>query len=355
MKRGLVHARTGRAAVLALLVCACGDDPRGEIPAGERQRMPGTIAFVSERDGQKDVWLLSPTGMEQRLTHGAEDEFPASPAPDGRALLIVAAWQDGPLHLEQLRLVPLGGGETHALHAPRARARNPSWAPDGTWLVAESDERGFSDIVRTTPEGDAQPVWLAAAPQGNFEPSVSPDGAEIAFVSSREGDPEVYVMSADGQTVRRLTTFHKEDWGPRWSPDGRFIAFLSNREGRDRVFVVHPDGSGVRAISGNAATGNEREPAWSPDGRTLAFVGRQDDGTTRIFAVAVDGGEPMALTGGKSLDDQPAWSPDGAYIVFVSERAGDPDLFLMRADGTGHTRLTRTRGADWLPRWFAAR
>lgn len=328
------------------------DQAAQAIPAAERQGIPGLIAFVSERGADKDVWLVRPTGEETRLTRGPEDEFPAAVRPDGAALLVAAAQAEhGSVHLEELRLVA-PDGTTTALHAPRGRARNPSWAPDGAWFVAESDAHGFSDLVRMTPQPGAEAVRLQTAPEGSFEPSVSPDGAQVAFVSSRDGDPEIYVMKADGTDVRRLTFFHKEDWAPQWSPDGRFIAFLSNRESRTRVFVMRPDGSATRAVSGTVETGEERDLAWSPDGSALAFVGRQPGGQTRIWKAAMDGSAPVALTGGRHIDDQPAWSPDGKYLVHASDRAGNVDLFLVRADGSGSTRLTQAPGADWLPRWL---
>jgi TolB protein len=357
--------------LMCLAVCGCGrsssppseesgaspPSPRlpvkshDELGADERGRIPGEIAFVSERGKDRDVWLVRPTGEETRLTQGPEDEFPAAPSPRGDAMLVVASLEHQGVHREQLRVVPLAGGEVVPLNAPRGRARNPSWAPDGAWIVAESDEHGFSDLVRMAP--GAEPVRLTSDPQGSFEPDVSPDGKHIAFVSSRDGDPEIYVMDVgDPGDPRRLTAFHKEDGAPRWSPDGRWIAFVSNREGRDRVYLIRPDGTDTRALSGAADTGDERDIAWSPDGRALAFVGRKAGNDSRIWVAPVDGGQPVALTDGASRDDQPAWSPDGEYLVFVSEREGDTDLYLMRADGSGQTRLTRARGADWLPRWF---
>jgi Tol biopolymer transport system component len=314
--------------------------------------MPGVIAFVSERAPQKDVWLVRPTGEESRLTRGPEDEYPAAPSPDGAAVLVVAAAEVYGQHAEQLRLAPLDGGPVVMLSAPRARARNPSWAPDGSWFVAESDAQGFSDLVRQQPRAGAEEVRVATAREGNFEPSVSPDGTQVVFVSSRTGDPEIYVMKADGTDVRRLTTFHMEDMAPRWSPDGKWISFLSDREGRVRVFVMKPDGSGLRAVSGKAVVGEEREPAWSPDGKKLVFVVRAKDEKARIWVADAAGGEPVALTDAKSTDDQPAWSPDGKYLAFVSDRTGDVELFLMRANGSGQTQLTTSKGADWLPRWF---
>lgn len=368
----MTHPVWARLGALALVASGCSAQPSGPISAEERQRIPGVIAFVSERGADKDVWLVRPTGEETRLTQGPEDDYPAAAAPGGRALLVAAAHEQGGMHLEQLRLVTLDGQVT-PLHAPRARSRNPSWAPDGTWFVAESDAHGFSELVRMEPgpEAGAEPgarpdaesgtvsddevksdaVRLQTAPEGNFEPSVSPDGKQIAFVSSRDGDPEIYVMDVGGGT-RRLTFFHREDWGPRWSPDGRLIAFLSDREGRVRVFVMQPDGAGARAVSGSVDTGEERDIAWSPDGRSLAFVSRSARGQARIWKVAMDGSAPVALTDGTTKDDQPVWSPDGKYLAYTSENDGDADIFLMRADGSGKLQLTSAPGADWLPRWL---
>jgi TolB protein len=340
-----------RLGLLALVASGCSAQP-GPISTEERQRIPGVIAFVSERGADKDVWLVRPTGEETRLTRGPEDDYPLAAVPGGQAVLVAAAREQDAMHLEQLRLVTLDGNVL-PLHAPRARARNPSWAPGGAWFVAESDAQGFSDLVRMEPRAEAEPLRLQTAPEGNFEPSVAPDGKQMAFVSSRDGDPEIYVMDLGSGATRRLTIFHKEDWGPQWSPDGRFIAFLSSREGRARVFVVRPDGTDTHAVSGSADTGEERDIAWSPDGKALVFVGRSARGEARIWKVTMDAGAPVALTDGASKDDQPAWSPDGKYLAYVSQKAGNAELFLMRADGSGKTQLTRAPGADWLPRWLA--
>jgi Tol biopolymer transport system component len=321
--------------------------------------MPGVIAFISERAQQKDVWLVKPTGEETQLTKNPEDDFVQAPSPDGRAMLVVASREDDGVRREQLRVVPLDGGELIPLHMPRARARNASWGPDGKWLVAESDAQGFSDLVRLEVQRGSPEKKLTQVREGCFEPAVSPDGSQVAFVSSGEGDPEIFVMKLDGTDVRRLTTFYMEDFEPRWSPDGKWLSFFSSREqGRERLFIVRPDGTELRAVSGSAPTGDEREAVWSPDSTKLAFVGRPKDpnaGKARIWVANVVGGDAVPLTDGKQVDDQPAWSPDGKHLVFVSERGGDVDLYLMRADGTGQTRLTTSKGADWLPRWFVQR
>ncbi len=336
------------------------EEEQRAIPGGlsedERRAIPGVIAFISERARQKDVWLVKPTGEETQLTKSPEeDDYTSAPAPDGKALLVIATRTVKGRHMEQLRLQPLDGSAPVPLNTPRARARNASWSPDGRWFVAESDAQGFSDLVKIEPKAGMAEQRLTSVREGCFEPAVSPDGREIAFVSSREGDPEIYVMRADGRGERRITAFYQEDREPRWSPDGKWLTFISNREGRDRYYLVRPDGTQLRAVSGSATKLEERELVWSPDSQKVAFVERLPDAKSRIWVAKVEGGEPVALTDGKSLDDMPAWSPDGKYLVFVAERNGETDLWLMRADGTEQTRLTTAKGADWLPQWFVPR
>jgi TolB protein len=348
------------------------------IPEAERRGIPGWIAFLSERDGKRHVYLIRPSGEEERrLTRSPENEYPAAPAPDGAALLIIAVEDDAQrqLHLEQLVVQPLDGGPGKGIGPRGGRDRSPSWSPDGRWIVFESDVESFSDIYRVSRDGSGL-TRLTRNAQGNFEPALSPDGTQIAFVSSRDGDPELYRMRADGTKQQRLTAFHSEDWGPRWSPDGKRLAFLSDRGGRARIHVVNADGTHLRTLAGpppevagrglpspgdagaaRPAPGppgtseEESDPTWSPDGTQLAYITRRAGTKARIWIVDLAAGDPRPLTDGTHGDEAPAWSPDGRYLAFTSDRAGDTELYLMRADGTGQTRLTRAKGADWLPRW----
>ncbi|WP_044890313.1 TolB family protein [Myxococcus hansupus] len=346
---------------LAVLGVGCsgrcgGASDAGTLSKEEARAIPGAVIFLSERAGQKDVWKVSPEGVETRLTDAEEDEFPGPLSPDGKSLVVITATEVEGLHRSQIRVMPLDGkGPAVPLHAPRARARNVSWAPDGTWLVAESDAEGFSDVVKLVPREGVPEVRLTQVPQGCFEPQISPDGKEVAYVCSREGDPEIYVAKADGSGEERLTHFHMEDRQPKWSPDGVWLVLVSDRERKDRLFFLRRDGSEMRPVSGEHYAGEEREAAWSPDGKRLAYVTRTPEGLARIWVVPLAGGAPVALTDGKHRDDMPAWSPDGKYLAYVSEREGNADVYLMRADGTGQTRLTSAKGADWLPLWTATR
>ena len=326
----------------------------GGIPPRELRALGGTVVFVSERDGQAEVYAVPPAGGKaRRLTEAPSQDYPAAPLPDGSAVLAVSVTGQEQAQQERLVLLPLDGGAARTLGPVSARVRSPAWAPDGSWLVFESDSASFRDLYRINADGSGL-VRLTDDPQGNFEPAVSPDGRWIAFASSRDGDAEIYVMRADGGEPRRLTAFHRDDWAPAWSPDGATLAFLSSREGADRVFLVDADGTDVRRLDVAAADTSlaEADPAWSPDGRRIALVVRDRAGGARLAVAEVGSGAWSYVTGEDERASQPAWSPDGRHLAYVAERGGDADLRIVRADGTASAPLVRSPGPDWLPRWI---
>lgn len=356
-------------AALAVAAAACGGGDADErasapsaraasdtLPLAERRKMAGRILFVSERGGNQDVYAVAPAGGEPvRLTEGPEADYPAALSPDGAALLVVSVGERQGDQVEQMRLLPLSGGEGAAPLGPAsARARAPSWGAEGAWLVFESDRESFRDLFRIGRDGTGL-KRLTANPEGNFEPAVSPDGRWIAFASSRDGDAELYLMAADGSGQRRLTAFHRDDWGPVWSPDGATLLFHSNREGADRLFLVAPDGTGLRRLTAASDTARagvgEADPAWSPDGRRVAFTRQAREGESRVRVADPAGGPVVEIASGPGNASQPAWSPDGRHLVFVVTREGEADLWLARADGSAPTPLTRLPGDEWLPRW----
>ncbi len=196
--------------------------------------------------------------------------------------------------------------------------------------------------------------------------------AQIAFVSQRDGNPEIYVMDADGGNQQRLTNNPAKDWDPSWSPDGKQIAFVSDRDEHPHfvpgrfsyeIYVMDADGGNPRRLTNNPA--NDRGPAWSPDGKRIAFMSMRDGHirdfapTYEIYVTDADGGNPQNLTNNPSDDRYPSWSPDGKRIVFVSERPGHfrgdvgitTEIYVMDADGGNQQRLSENRQTDWFPSW----
>jgi Tol biopolymer transport system component len=189
------------------------------------------------------------------------------------------------------------------------------------------------------------PPWTPPEPPPPVEP-------RIAFVSNRDGNPEIYSMREDGSEVRRLTDHPAREQSPAWSPDRRWIAFVSDRDGEEQIYVMRFDGRGVRRLTTGA--GPNRSPAWSPDGQQIAFVSERD-GNEEIYRMDPDGSSVTRLTDDTGRDFDPAWSPDGSKIAFASKREGTDAIFVMDADGGRVIRLSMPGAGlpefapDWSP------
>ena len=195
------------------------------------------------------------------------------------------------------------------------------------------------------------PLMVGAAPP-----------AQIAFVSRRDGNPEIYVMDINGGNPQNLTNNRHDDWDPLWSPDGKRIAFASDRDEIFEIYVMDADGGNPQNLTNNRH--DDRHPSWSPDGERIAFASW--DGIIRNFAINfeiyvmdADGGNPQNLTNNRHDDRHPSWSPDGKHIVFSSQREGHfrskfgitDEIYVIETDGMNEQRLTNNRKNDWRPSW----
>ena len=182
--------------------------------------------------------------------------------------------------------------------------------------------------------------------------------AQIAFVSARDGNRQIYVMDADGKNQRRLTNNVWDDWFPSWSPDGERIVFNSRRDGNfrndfgitDEIYVMDADGSNQQRLTENLF--DDRDPSWSPDGERIVFSSR-GHGPDEIYVMDADGSNQRRLTENLFDDRDPSWSPDGEWIAFVSDRDGlfNDEIYVMDADGSNQRRLTENLAIDWHPSW----
>ena len=221
--------------------------------------------------------------------------------------------------------------------APTATQRPPQAAMD-----AEATSLPEPTTV-LEPVSALEPAAALAVAQAGGGPG------KIGFVSSRDGNPELYVMNADGSNQTRLTYDPAEDAGPTWSPDGSKIAFMASRDGNPELYVMDADGSNQTRLTHSA--GHEIMPDWSPDGSRIAYVTRIGEGNWEIYAMDADGSNQTRLTFNLRVEQFPAWSPDSTRIAYVVDFGAEASIFVMNADGSNQLNLTHNVSKDRSPAW----
>ena len=194
---------------------------------------------------------------------------------------------------------------------------------------------------------------LIDGPGQSTSPSWSPDGTMLAFVSTRDGNKEIYTTDFSGEKLRRLTEFAGTDNDPSWSPDGKKIAFARTIDAStSNIFTV--DAGGGPATQMSRFRGKNVTPRWSPDGGRIAY-------TTNRFWPGWDvcvwniarGVENCPLTGKESYC-RPMWSKDGSQLLFSYGVGLDTFVGMLTFRGNEWQRLTNERDgreydAVWSP------
>lgn len=144
-----------------------------------------------------------------------------------------------------------------------------------------------------------------------MEPCWSPDGKQIAYISIRDDNGDIYVMNSDGTNQTNLTNHPDGDGQPHWSPDGSKILWSSNRTGTGRIFTMNADGSDAMELTHTGVM--EFSPQWSPSGKRIAYTSALAKNTL-IYITNADGLATEQATASNGNLSSPIWSPDEAQI-----------------------------------------
>ena len=305
MRIGLRVGLLGLAVAVALIV-----------PSVASAATPGKIAFVSNRDGHNEIYVMNADGTAQT------------------------------------RLSFTGNTVSN---------QDPFWSPDGKQIGFISNRGGTGNQIWIMNADGSGAHQITTIDGGTFSADWSPDGTQVLFGASPPGtENNAYVVNVDGSGLRQVTTFTTPtSYGYHFAPDGTKIVFTHESTGPppDRLELASLTG----AFLGNPTSVDSYAPDFTGDGNRIVFY--SDGGTGEdyeIYSVMPDGSGLLQLTNTPSVagttDDERAPSPsrDGLNrIAFVSFRGGDQELYVMNGDGSGVTPLTDTtgtnRGPDWQP------
>jgi TolB protein len=248
--------------------------------------------------------------------------------------------------VKEIYIADYDGANQRRITVSRQLNLTPSWSPDARAL-AYTTFRPLPDIlVSFIYQGLLQNPTKGVGT--NYIPVFSPDGMRIAFMSGRDGNPEIYAMNVDGSNLRRLTNHPAGDATPTWSPNGSQIAFVSDRTGTPQIYLMGADGSNVRRITMSESWADQ--PTWSAAPyNEIAFAARTGPAfDIKVYDIA--SGQTKQITQGEGSNERPSYSPNGRHLAFTSTRSGGTQVFTIDRSGGGLRQITRT-GNNQMPAW----
>ncbi|MGJ3240413.1 MAG: PKD domain-containing protein, partial [Anaerolineae bacterium] len=267
----------------------------------------GPLTFISNMSGNLDIFVADGNGQNPvNITNTPFDEFEAVWSPDGTKIAY-ASTEFGDF---DIFIFDLNTMTRTQITTSGANDRQPAWSPDGSQLAFASDRNNLNvnnDIfvvnVSDLNAGTFNPTALIASPTDEQQPTWSPDGNQIAYMSDAAGADtnNIYVVSIADTSNPTQITFSNADNQPNWSSNG-VIAFTSGRDGNQEIYRINSNGDNELRLTQNGDGINDRIPIWSPDGSRLYYTSN----------LATDG------SGG----------------------ASNLNIYVMNADGTGQSPIT---------------
>lgn len=265
------------------------------------------IAFSANHDGDSDIFVMNASGRNIRaVTDNPAADYSPVWSPDGRQIAYISYASLNRAGTDIFIAPADGVGRPRNLTGQMGSSASPIWSPDGERLALLSSRgRRRTTYIADLNTGVIRP--FNADFRMVFGLAWSPDGEQAAFVAMNDlFEADIYLSDARGGAARNLTNTTQWDDLPVWSPDGTQLAYLSSPRATQDLFVLDLATGESRNLTNTTA--NEHYPAWSPDGKRIAYTAG-DYANAEVYIVEVASGHITRLTNNDVSDYAPMWRP----------------------------------------------
>jgi len=245
------------------------------------------------------------TGFRRLTTNSNTQHYYPSLSPDGKDVVYAAFRESNVYEIYEMNIV---SGSVKQLTDKLGILNAPEISPDGEYII----------FKRSTGTSDKNAIWIMdrnGENAGNipralgWDPTWSPDGKYILFASDMDGAIQLYSIRVNGKELHRVSSLPAIRGRSDWSSDGRFIITYSGGPWQHEVYIMNADGSDARMISPTG--GNSQGASFSPDGQWVTFTAYFDhpneDNGCEIYIMRIDGTDLRRLTSNDYCDYQPRW------------------------------------------------
>jgi len=309
--------------------------------------LPFPIAFTSERDGNREIYITLQSGSPGiNISNNRSDDNSLRPYRDGGVFVserdgdddIFYVHYDGKPIFENLTRNP-------------ATEKQLAVSSDLQELLFTSNREGDMEIFLYSRDG-FPPRNLTRNEASDEMPAWMPDNERFLFESDRTGDYDIFIQPVKGGPAKNLTDNPAEDRFPSVSFDGKLMAFESNRDGNIKIYLYKFDGGSVECLSGDAK--NDNTPLISHDKKLLAFNHGIENEMTKIMIMDLDDHSTRQVTDYETSLGVSGFSPDDKWLLYSSKRTGNFDVYIYNLETKETINVTAHPGSDYYPVFFSS-
>ena len=304
MKRKTILTISTLGLLLGLLITSCGSAPAAAAPAVEEpeeaqaieqeqptvapteepEPIPCNVVFDSNRDGNWEIYIMGPDGENPtNLSNNPADDWDPAISPNGDRIAFVSNRETENGGGQFIYIMNADGSDVRQLTYEEFSS-SPDWSHDGGMIAYNTD-----DVYIVGADGSWESsIKLTDNAQVNRQPSWSPDGSQIAWLSGQEGAFNIFVMSVDGSDVRQITDNGRANQ-VKWTVDGRLFTDSwgwSDQEEFCHNCVVDASGENIEDAGGKGEV-QRFVPFWNGSGDRVEIIqGSLDDGPSEIYLVS---------------------------------------------------------------------
>jgi TolB protein len=212
-------------------------------------------------------------------------------------------------------------------------------------IVFVSSRDGNKEIYMMDYDGNNQ-TRLTKNRYIDILPAISPDKQKIAYTSYRSGKPDLYIQYLYEGVLKKIST-GGVNYGAQWSYDGKYLVYTSSKSGNAEIYIADSNGSNPQKVTFSRWV--DSSPDLSPSNNEIALTSDRT-GSPQIYVINRDGTNIRRITFEGTYNDSPAWSPDGENLLFVSRIEGRFDIYKYNFRAQTYSKLT-DRGRNENPSW----